>query len=342
MAKKKVALALQGGGAHGAFAWGVVDRLLEDGRFDILGVSGTSAGGMNAAAIVQGLSTGNDETARIVLKDFWRSMSELSQKASPYSNDSVRKMMKEYNLNKTAPYMFSEYLKLFFSPYDTNPLNHNPFFDFLRGFFDFNAVRESTSRKLFLGTTHVKTGKIKIFSNKDFCADVLMASACLPFLFQAVQVDGEYYWDGGYIANPAIYPLIDNCDCNDIIVVKLRNTICEELPKKMFDIDNRLKEITYNGCLVHEMRAIYFITKLIDQGIIKEGAMKRMNMHVIKNEDSFKGLNLSSALNTDWDFLMMLHHEGRKTADRWIEENFHKVGSKNHTIDERMFNDFMS
>lgn len=340
MEKKKVALALQGGGAHGSFAWGVADRLLEDGRFDILGVSGTSAGGMNAAAIVQGLIKGGPEAARALLKDYWKSMSELARKLSPKLDNPFNKQ-NDYNLDKKPSYILNEHLKSYFSPYDLNPANLNPFADFLKSFFDFPAVRDSSDRKIFLGTTHVKTGKIKVFTNRDFSSDVLMASACLPFLFQAVQIDGEYYWDGGYIANPAIYPLINSCDCDDVIVLQLRNTYCNELPKKMADIENRLKEITYNGCLVHEMRAIYFITKLIDEGKIKEGAIKRVNMHVIKNEDSFKGLNLSSAMNTDWDFLMMLFNEGRKTADRWIAQHFDKVGSKKHSIDETMFDDFV-
>ncbi len=169
-----------------------------------------------------------------------------------------------------------------------------------------------------------------------------MASACLPSMFQAVQVDGEYYWDGGFIANPAIYPLINECDASDIIIVQLTKSYCEDLPKTKAEIVDRLKEITFNGCLVHEMRAIYFITKLIDEGKIKDGSLKRMNMHMIKNEDSFKNLNLSSALNTDWDFLMMLHNEGRKAAGNWINNNYDNVGSKAHKLDEAMFQDFVS
>ncbi|NBT85371.1 MAG: patatin-like phospholipase family protein [Alphaproteobacteria bacterium] len=342
MQKKKVALALQGGGAHGAFAWGVADRLLEDGRFDIEGVSGTSAGGMNAASIIQGLIKGGTEGARATLKDYWRSMSELSKKISPYSLNPIDKANKYYNLDHSLGFLMMGKLQEHFSPYDLNPSNKNPFGDFVKGFFDFATIRESTERRIFLGTTHVKSGKIKIFTNKDICSDVLMASACLPFMFQAVQVDGEYYWDGGFIANPAIFPLISECSTSDIIVVQLTKTYREELPKTKADIVDRLKEITYNGCLVREMRAIYFITKLIDDGKIKEGTMKRMNMHMIKNEDSFKNLNLSSALNTDWDFLMMLHNEGRKAADRWINDHYDDVGSKTHKLDDGLFKDFVS
>ncbi len=339
--KKKVAIALQGGGAHGAFAWDVADKLLEDGRFDILGVSGTSAGGMNAAAIVQGLIKGGTEAARATLRDYWREMSDLSKKISPFSLNPNDKKAKYYNLDHSLGYLMMGQLQEHFSPYDLNPSNKNPFGDFVKNFFDYSAIRNSSERKIFLGTTHVKTGKVKIFSNKDFHPDVLMASACLPFMFQAVQVDGEDYWDGGFIANPAIFPLILDCDCSDIILVQVTKTYREELPKTRAEIVDRLKEITYNGCMVHEMRAIHFISRMIDEGKVKDGAMKRINMHMIKNEDSFKGLNLSSALNTDWDFLMMLHNEGRKTAEKWINDHYDKVGTKVHTLDEGMFKDFV-
>ena len=341
MAKKKVAIALQGGGAHGAFTWGVLDKILEDGRFDILGVSGTSAGGMNAASIVQGLIKGGNEGARATLKDYWKSMSELSKKISPYALDPKDKKNKYYNLDHSLGYLLMGKIQENFSPYDINPSNKNPFGDFVKDFFDFSAIRNNKERKIFLGTTHVKTGKVKVFSNPDFCSDVLMASACLPFMFQAVQVDGEYYWDGGFIANPAIFPLIYECDTSDVIVVQVTKTYREELPKTRAEIVDRLKEITYNGCMVHEMRAIHFISRMIDEGKISDKSMKRMNMHVIKNEDSFKGLNLSSALNTDWDFLMMLHNEGRKTADKWINDHYEKVGTQQHSLDEGMFKDFV-
>ncbi len=342
MKRKKIAIALQGGGSHGAFAWGVLDRLLEDERFDILGISGTSAGGMNAASVIQGLVKGGPALARATLKDYWKSMNELSKKISPVHMSPVDKLFHHYNMDHNPGFLIGGQIQSHFSPYDLNPLNLNPFFDFLKGFFDFESIRNQTERRLFLGTTHVRTGKIKVFTNEDFCADVLLASACLPVLFQAVQINGEHYWDGGYIANPAIYPLIDECDCTDIVMVQLTKTHCPNVPKTQSEITDRLKEITYNGCLVHEMRAIYFITKLIDEGKIKPDALKRMSMHVIKNEEAFQGLNLSSAMNTDWDFLMQLHDAGRNTADKWIQDKFDKIGTNQHTVDETMFDDFVS
>lgn len=339
--KKKVAIAMQGGGAHGAFAWGVMDRLLEDDRIEVVGASGTSAGGMNAASMIEGIIKGSNAGGKARMNDYWREMADLSKKTSPYQLNPIDKIMKHYNLDHSFGYLAMNAIQSLLSPYEWNPTNKNPFLDFIRDFFDFQAIRTSKDKKIFLGATHVKTGKIKIFSNDQFCADALMASACLPFLYQSVKVDGEYYWDGGYIANPAIYPLIYNTSAQDIILIQLTNTHTDKIPSSKAEITDRLKEITYNGCLVHEMRAIHFISKLIDEGKIVDPSVKRVGMHVIKNEYAFKGLNLSSALNTDWDFLQMLKNEGRKTADHWIMEHFDNLGSKTHSLDEAMFSDYL-
>lgn len=338
--KKKISIALQGGGSHGAFAWGVLDRLLEDGRFDIRGMSGTSAGGMNAAATIMGLLKNGNEGARETLHAYWHTMHKLSKEISPYAINPYDKEAGNFNLNHTPAHKVLSFLNKIFSPYDLNPYGFNPFHDFVHDFFDFHVIREHANPRLFLAATQVKSGKIKIFSNEHITSEVLMASACLPFLFHAVRIDGDYYWDGGYIANPAIYPLINDTDAKDIVLVQLTKTHCDKLPRTEGEITERFKEITYNGCLVREMRAIYLITKLIDQGIIPQDKMKRINMHVIKNEESFKDLNLSSALNTDWDFLIYLRDEGRKTAEKWIQENYDSVGVKN-TFDQAMFDDFV-
>ncbi|MBQ7674683.1 MAG: patatin-like phospholipase family protein [Alphaproteobacteria bacterium] len=338
--KKHVSIAMQGGGAHGAFAWGVMDRLLEEDDIYVEGVCGTSAGGMNSAAVVDGLVHGGNAGARAKLDNYWREMVDVA-KISPYKLNPIDKYNKYYNLDRSPGPLMMNFLGGFLSPYQMNPMNYNPFLDFIRRFFDFQAVRENSEHKIFLGATHVKTGRVKIFSNDQFCADALMASACLPFMYQAVQVDGEYYWDGGYIANPAIYPLIYNCEANDIILIQLTRTHCEEIPRDHAAIQDRYKEITYNNCLVREMRSIRMITKMIDAGIIKDNTMKRMNIHLIKNEDAFRGLNLSSALNTDWDFLQMLKAAGRATADHWLKAHKEKIGTRQNTIDEEVFSEFV-
>lgn len=340
--RKKVSIALQGGGSHGSFAWGVLDKLLEDGRLDIIGASGTSAGGMNAAALIQGLTQDGTVKARAVLKDYWNAIIKISNEKSILKRTPIDKALGYYNLDRSPGYIATEFLKSFMSPYDFNPQKANPLGDFLRGFFDFKSIRES-DRKIFLGATEVESGCIKIFSNPDFTYETLLASACLPFLFHAVQVDGKYYWDGGFIANPAIFPLIDHCPCNDIIIIQLTRMKCSKLPKTKADISDRLKEITYNGCLVREMRSIHLLTKLIDMGIIKKGTMKRMNMHIIRNEDAFKGLNLSSALNSDEELIYMLFEEGRKAGARWLAEHYSDVcsNSRPKEAEQYMFADFL-
>ena len=342
---KKVSIAMQGGGAHGAFAWGVMDRLLEEDDIYIEGVSGTSAGGMNSASVIDGLIHGGNAGARAKLDQYWREMSDLAKKISPYQNqinpfDPLNKNQ-HANLDNSPGALMMGFMCKFLSPYQMNPLNYNPFADFIKDFFDFAAIRASKERKIYLGATHVKTGKIKIFSNDQFCADALMASACLPYLFQAVQVDGEYYWDGGYIANPAIYPLIYDCEATDIILIKLTRTHCPQLPKTHAEIQERYNEISFNNCLVREMRAIHMITKMIDCGIIKDPNIKRMNMHLIQNEYAFKGLNQSSALNTDWNFLLSLKEDGRATADKWLKTNKQKLCEKQTSIDETIFDNFV-
>jgi NTE family protein len=346
MKKKKISIALQGGGAHGAFAWGVMDKLLEDGRFDIVGVSGTSAGGMNAASVIQGILEGGNQGGRDKMDAYWRAISDMSAKmkglplAHHVDPDFLNSAQKLYGINNDMMGQMMGFMMQFLSPEQFNPDNDNIFLDFLRDFFDFKLFQKKISRRIFLAATHVKSGKIKIFSNKDMSPDVLMASACLPHLFHTVYVDGEAYWDGGFIANPAIYPLMD-LEATDLIVVQLTKTYCDEIPTKKADIVDRLKEITYNGCLVREMRAIYFISNLIDKGLVKDGALRRFNMHSIKSEETFKNLKLSSAMNPKWEFLVALKEAGRKSAEQWIEQYGDSVGKARTTIESDFFKDFV-
>lgn len=338
---KKVSIALQGGGSHGAFSWGVMDRLLEEDDIYIEAASGTSAGGMNSAALIDGVIHGGNAGARAKMNDFWRLMSDLSKKISPNQTTPIDKFNKYYNLDRSPGHIIMNFLMSFFSPYQLNPTNYNPLEDFARDFFDFQAVRDNKEHKIFLGATNVKTGKVKVFSNDQFCPDSLMASACLSTMFQAAKVDGDYYWDGGYIANPPIYPLIYNCEARDIILIQLTRSHCSEVPTTKTGIKDRIQEITFNNCLVREMRSIYTITKMIDDGIIKDPSVKRMNVHLIKNEDAFRGLDMSSALNADWDFLQMLKEAGRSTADRWLKAHKEKIGTKQNSIDPETFSDFV-
>eukprot|EP00210_Caulerpa_lentillifera_P008984 g8575.t1 len=322
--KKVVGLALQGGGSHGAFTWGVVDALLEDGRLDIEGVSGTSAGGMNAVAIIQGLMRDGLNGARQGLNDLWDEIA-MSSLSSPLKPNPIDTLCGYYNLDRSPGYWMSNMMQMFCSPYMLNPLGLNPLEPLVRKLFDFDALQAYKERKLFLCATHVKTGKLKNFSLGELTPDVLLGSACLPFLFQSIEVKGGHYWDGGFVGNPAIYPLIYGCDTQDFIVIQLTvmNRMNDSLPVTAQEIKDRHKEITYNACLMREMRAIDFISQLIEKGKLD---LKKVNMHLIKNEEVFRPLHMSSALNTDRLFLEHLYHEGRKTGQDWLKENFDKIG----------------
>jgi len=341
--KKRISLALQGGGSHGAFTWGVLEALLEDGRFEFAGLSGTSAGGMNAAAVVHGLIQGGEAGAIRALEDFWRRTHELGARVAPMFADPAGKMRGDHNLT-TAPGMiireFFEQMVGNVSPYAANPLNYNPFRSLIEDFFDFDAIRKSDGCKLFLAATHVQTGKIKIFHNREISADALMATSCVPTMFQAVEVDGEYYWDGGYVANPAIFPLIDECGAADIVLVPLTSSNVSRLPRHSAEIKERFREITLNACLIREIRAIHLITRLIDDGMIDDPSMRRINLHVIKDPDAFAGLHAGSALNTDWDFLSTLRRAGALAAKRWIAATYRKLGTS-IAFDEATLDDYL-
>jgi NTE family protein len=342
-AKKRISLALQGGGSHGAFTWGVLEALLEDGRFEFAGLSGTSAGGMNAAAVVHGLIQGGQAGAIHALEDFWRQTHELGACVAPLFADPAGKLRGDHNLT-TAPGMilrtFFEQLVGNVSPYAANPLNLNPFRSLVEAFFDFEAIRKSDGCRLFLAATHVQTGKIRIFHNREISADTLMATSCVPTMFQAVKVDGEFYWDGGYVANPAIFPLIDECDVAEVVLVPLTSSLCARLPRQSAEIKERFREITLNACLMREIRAIRLITQLIDDGKIKDASMRRINLHVIKDAEAFAGLEAGSALNTDWDFLNTLRRAGANAAKTWIAATYRKLGTR-IAFDEATFADYL-
>lgn len=327
--KKKVALALQGGGSHGAFAWGVIEALLQDGNIEIEGFSGTSAGGMNATATVQGLVDNGNKGALECLEEYWRCVHELALQIAPLLADPIGKMRNDYNLRTSPAALLSPVIKPFLSqlsPYELNPYNYNPFRQFIESFFDFPKIQNETRWRLFLAATHVETGKIKIFGNQDISADALMATTCLPTLFHATEIDGEYYWDGGYIANPAIYPLINNCVAKDIVIVQLTKNRMAHMPRNKEQIVERFSEITFNACLVREIRAIYFITNLIDQGKINDHSMRRINLHIIKDNEFFSDLSAASAGNTDWDFLTRLRHAGFRAGQKWLRGNYELLG----------------
>lgn len=323
--QKKVNLSLQGGGAHGAYTWGVLDRLLEDERIIIEGVSGTSAGAMNAAVLVDGYERDGRKGAREELDKFWRAVSELG-KTSPVQHFPLQKMFQNWNMDWSPAYMFFDVLTRVFSPYILNPLNINPLRDLLEKTIDFKRIRKSDAIHLFVTATSVTTGQPKIFGHKELTADSLMASACLPFMFQAVELEGDYLWDGGYMGNPAIWPLTYNCESSDIIIVEINPIIRREKPTKGKDIINRLNEISFNSSLIAEIKAIDFVNKLIDENHLKSDKYRKLNIHQIASTEEMSKLNASSKMNASWDFFCYLHDLGRNAADKWLTENFDKIG----------------
>lgn len=333
---KKVALAIQGGGSHGAFSWGVIDYLLEDGRLDFEGASGTSAGGMNCLALCQGLAKGGKKGARETLLEFWKKNSEAAQQAgiAPTIFDKAKG---DHGLMFNPAHLFMEQISKFMSPAQWNPHNKNVLEDLVKTFFDFNLISTYEDFKVFLCATNVRTSKLKFFTGKELSVQSALASACLPTLFHPVTIDGEDYWDGGFIGNPALFPLIYNCKTSDIITILLTPQKIRETPKTMPDIRWRLTELSLINTLTREMRAINFISKLIDDGIIKDPSIKRMHMHIIENPEVFHKLNHTSALNPDWEFLQFLFEEGRKTGKKWLEKNYDSIGVESTVNLEREF-----
>ncbi|HEX2891432.1 patatin-like phospholipase family protein [Vineibacter terrae] len=331
---RAVNLALQGGGAHGAFTWGVLDYLLEDGRIEIEAISATSAGAMNAVVAAYGLAEGGPAGARKALTSFWRRISHAAS-AGPLQPTWFDRLTGNRALELSPPFIAFDLMSRLFSPYQFNPLNYNPLKAVLEQCVDFGRLRTHCCPvKLFLAATNVRTGKIRIFDNDELSSAAVLASGCLPFLFHAVEIDGEHYWDGGYMANPAIFPLIYNCKSADVVVIHINPLERAELPRTASEMLNRINEISFNSSLLREMRAISFVTRLIDEGALDESRARRMLIHSISADHITTRLGAASKLNADWDFLMYLHDAGRRAAAAWLDKNFEHLNSQS-TIDIR-------
>lgn len=333
--RKKINVALQGGGAHGAFGWGVLDKLMEDGRIDIEAMSATSAGAMNATVFAYGLMKGGREGAREALETFWRKISDAGRMSSPLKSTPIDAWLKAMGLQEPMAYRAFEFMTHMMSPYEFNPLNLNPLKSVLVDSVDFDELKKCTSTTLRLCATNVRTGKPRIFRNDEISPEAVLASACLPLLFQAVEVDGEHYWDGGFIGNPAIYPLIYDSETRDILIVHINPIVRDELPKRSADIMNRVNEISFNSSLMREMRAIAFVSKLIDDDWVKpemKGRLSRVLMHAIRSDDVMSAFSVSSKFDTDWDFLTRLRDLGRQATDLWLETHFDDVNTRS-TVD---------
>ncbi|MGE0420906.1 MAG: patatin-like phospholipase family protein [Reyranellaceae bacterium] len=327
---KRINLALQGGGSHGAFTWGVLDRLLEDGRLEFEGISGTSAGAMNAAVLAQGLHEGGREAARQGLAAFWEEIGTYAP-FSPVRTTPLDRLAGNWNLDRSPGAAIIEMAQRLAPPALRNPLRLNSLATVLRNQLRTDAVQACKHVKLFVAATNVETGESRIFRNAEINHDALLASACLPSLFEAVMIDGQPYWDGGYMGNPAIWPFIYECESHDVVLVQINPLIRTGVPKTLAEIDNRLNEITFNGALIGEMRAIAFAQKLIEDDGASGPAidrLKRMLIHIIADEAAMLPLGAVSKFNVEPQFLRFLHDAGRDAAERWLTATFDDLGNK--------------
>ncbi|EWY38298.1 alpha/beta hydrolase [Skermanella stibiiresistens SB22] len=333
---KTVNLALQGGGSHGAFTWGVLDRLLDERHLVIEGVSGTSAGAMNAAALAQGWTRGGRAEAKATLDQFWRRTSELSQ-FNPIRRSLADRLLGRWNLDHNAGIGLLEWFSHLLSPYQSNPLGVNPLRTVLTELIDEKDIQGCDSIKLFIAATNVETGRARVFWRHEITRDVLLASACLPFTFQAIEIEGVPYWDGGYMGNPVIWPLIYHCDSRDIAVVQINPLERKGTPRTTVEIMNRVNEISFNASLMAEMRAIAFVQRLIERDTLKDTEAKRlknMRVHMIGDEENLSALGATSKMNAEWDFLLHLKALGQATADAWLRGNWSHIGERS-SIDLR-------
>ncbi len=320
--RRPISLALQGGGAHGAYTWGVLDRLSEDASLDIAAISATSAGAMNAVAYASGLAKGGPEGARAELEALWRRVSESSAALGAFG---------------PAGFAFATALQSLASPYDLNPFNYNPLRRLVEDQIDFEAVHAS-GLSLFISATNVESGKVRVFSKDEITADAVLASACLPQSFQAVEIDGTPYWDGGYMGNPSLFPLIYSGAPPDVLLVILNPLERPGTPKRAAEIQERLNEISFNASLIGELRAIAFVQRLIDDGMLKAPLMKkyrRLNVHAIRGGQDLIGYGLASKYDTRWRLLTELRDLGRTEADRWLRECAVHVGTNTSSFDIR-------
>jgi NTE family protein len=334
---RTINLALQGGGAHGAFTWGVLDRLLDEKELAFEGLSATSAGAMNAAAFAYGLAVDGREGARKALTDYWKRVSEAAR-LGPLQPSVSDRMLEDHKLSWSPIFALVGFVTRMLSPYQFNPANYNPLREVVEQSIDFSVLRRPDCPvKLFLSATNVRTGKVKIFAGNEISVDAVMASACLPTMFHAVEIGGEAYWDGGYMGNPAIFPLIYNCQSADIVIVHINPLFRNEVPRSADDILNRINEISFNSSLMREMRAVSYVTGLVTQKRVVDGGLKHVLVHSISDDAFIGALTPTSKYNADWDFLIFLRDQGRKCAGDWLAENFVKLGVESSVDVEKVY-----
>ena len=339
--EKHINLALQGGGAHGAVSWGVVDQLLADERIIVDAISGSSAGAVNAVAVAYGLHKNGRDGARETLEQVWQEVSAVGSLMSPIrSNPFALNAGDADNIVNAMSYHAFEAVTRTFSPYQYNPFNINPLRTILEKCIDFESLSACKRTKLYIGATNVRSGKVKVFDTKEVSVDVISASSCLPFLFRAVEIDGEHYWDGGYMGNPVLFPFFYEGQSADIMIVHVNPIEREEVPTLAPDIMNRVNEITFNSSLLRELRAISFVHKLLDEGWIKDKYRDRLRdirIHSIRSDQALVDYDIASKFRTDWAFLKGMRDKGRTIAQQWLDEHFDEIGNNSSVNLREMF-----
>lgn len=344
----RINLALQGGGSHGAFTWGVLDALLDDGRIDFEGLSGTSAGAMNAVAVAHGFVQSQGKTraerhdaARQALDSFWNGIVDMGALSSSLSHSVSKLQQAPFGIlfglmgggnwsSKLWTDAMTRYWSNALSPYQRNPFDINPLKDFLEKQVDFErlAAANPDTPKVFVVATRVSSGKAEVFTGKRLTASAVMASACLPMVFQAVEIDGDHFWDGGYSGNPAIHPLIYRCESRDIVLVQINPIQRNELPKKPGEIMDRMTEITFNAALIAEMRAIDFVKRLLAEGKLDASHYKDVLMHRIDGGQALEKFTAASKASTDKSLIHSLRDLGIVCGKEWLAKRFDALGVK--------------
>jgi NTE family protein len=333
---KVINLALQGGGSHGAFAWGALDRILEDERIAIEGIVGTSAGAMNAAVTAYGLTCGGNAGARQALASFWKAVADAGA-WSIMQPSVLDRMISPGSLDYSPGWILMDMLSRVWSPYQMNPANYHPLREILKNQVDFDTLSRSDKVKLFVCASNVFTNRLRVFDLSDISVDGVVASACIPSVFQAVEIDEQFYWDGGYMGNPPIFPIIYNCVSTDVLLIMVNPIHIEQVPNSAQAILDRINTLSFNSSLMREMRAINFVNHLVESGFDDGGRLKRMLIHCIDAEDEMSRLGVSSKLNVCRDFLTWLFELGRERADVFLRDHFETLGKSSSTSIEQRF-----
>jgi NTE family protein len=339
-APRQINLALQGGGSHGAFTWGVLDRLLEDRGFAIDAVSATSAGAVSAVAMAHGVSLGGREGARRKLEELWRAISRKGSVWSPVRTNPFAPWMAfgPWAAFADASAQWMQAAGSLISPYDINPLGLNPLKDVLEEVVDFSHLKTcNVATRLFVAATNVRSGKIRIFGNAEISVEAVLASACLPTLFKAVEIGGEAYWDGGFTGNPAIFPLIYSGASLDVVVVHVNPIRREDVPETASEIRDRINEISFNSSLMREMRAIAFVQKLVAENRLDQGRYKSMRIHDIRDDVGMLAFGADSKFATDWATIERLRDLGHAAASRWLDGPAERVGHESTTALQELY-----